>query len=209
MMCASYGNLAGEIKALEEADIDIFHIDIMDGQFVPNFGMGLQDLEYICRHATKPVDVHLMIEHPENYVEKFADMGVSIIYFHPEGDVHPMRTIQKILDCNVRAGIAVNPGTAVETIAPLLPYADYVLVMSVNPGFAGQKYIQTVDEKIDALLDLKEKYHYEIVLDGACSPERVRTLSAAGVKGFILGTSALFGKGRSYKEIIRELRNAA
>lgn len=207
MMCASYGNLEEEIKELEEADIDIFHVDIMDGQFVPNFGMGLQDLEYLCSCAKKPVDVHLMIENPGNYVKKFADMGVSIIYFHPEGDVHPMRTIQKIIDCNVHPGIAINPGTAVETIAPLLPYTEYVLVMSVNPGFAGQKYIQSVDDKIKKLVELQKKYHYEVMLDGACSPERIHTLSALGVKGFVLGTSALFGKGRAYSEIIKELRN--
>lgn len=209
MMCASYGNLAKEVKELEEADIDIFHVDIMDGHFVPNFGMGLQDLEYLCSHAQKPVDVHLMIEDPGNYIEKFAHMGVSLIYFHPEGDVHPMRTIQKIIDCKVHSGIAINPGTAVETVAPLLPYADYVLVMSVNPGFAGQKYIQSVDEKIEMLLTLRDKYHFEVMLDGACSPERIRTLSAAGVKGFVLGTSALFGQEKSYRDIIWELRNAA
>lgn len=208
MMCASYGNLEQEIKELENADIDIFHVDIMDGQFVPNFGMGMQDLEFLCSKAHKQVDVHLMIENPGNYVEKFADMGVSIIYFHPEGDVHPMRTIQKIMDCHVHTGIAINPGTAVETIEPLLPYTDYVLAMSVNPGFAGQKYIQSVDDKIEKLVKLKNKYNYEVVLDGACSPERIQTLSNVGVKGFVLGTSALFGKDKTYKNIVQELRQA-
>ena len=111
-----------------------------------------------------------------------------------------------IKDAGAKPGIAINPGTAVETIKPLLPFVDYVMVMSVNPGFAGQKYIHVVDEKIEQLVEMKEKYGYEVMLDGACSPERVETLSKIGVKGFILGTSSLFGKDKSYKELIKELR---
>lgn len=207
MMCANYRNLEKEVNDLIVAGVDIFHIDIMDGQFVPNFGMGLQDVEYICKASTIPVDAHLMIENPGNYVEKFAKLGIDIIYIHPESDVHPTRTLQSIIDLGVKPGIAINPGTAVETIKPLLPFVDYVMVMSVNPGFSGQKYILSVDEKIAQLVELKEKYGYEVMLDGACSPERVETLSKVGVKGFILGTSALFGKEKSYKEIVKELRS--
>ena len=207
MMCANYRNLEKEVNDLIEAGVDIFHIDIMDGQFVPNFGMGLQDVEYICKASTIPVDAHLMIENPGNYVEKFAKLGIDIIYIHPESDVHPTRTLQSIIDLGVKPGIAINPGTAVETIKPLLPFVDYVMVMSVNPGFSGQKYISSVDEKIAQLVELKEKYGYEVMLDGACSPERVETLSKVGVRGFILGTSALFGKEKSYKEIVKELRS--
>ena len=197
MMCANYRNLEKEVNDLIEAGVDIFHIDIM----------GLQDVEYICKASTIPVDAHLMIENPGNYVEKFAKLGIDIIYIHPESDVHPTRTLQSIIDLGVKPGIAINPGTAVETIKPLLPFVDYVMVMSVNPGFSGQKYISSVDEKIAQLVELKEKYGYEVMLDGACSPERVETLSKVGVKGFILGTSALFGKEKSYKEIVKELRS--
>lgn len=206
MMCANYGNLEQEMKELEQAGIDIFHVDIMDGQFVPNFGMGLQDTEYICKHANVPVDVHLMIENPGNYINLFAGLGVDIIYIHPESEVHSMRTLQKIIDKGVKPGIAINPGTSVATIKPLLPLVKYVMVMSVNPGFAGQKYIESVNEKIDELVAMKEEYGYEVMLDGACSPERIETLSKKGVTGFVLGTSALFGKGRSYQEILPELR---
>jgi ribulose-phosphate 3-epimerase len=205
-MCADYGNLKQEMQSLEKAGIDIFHVDIMDGQFVPNFGMGLQDVEFLCANALIPVDVHLMIENPGNYVGKFVALGAKIIYIHPEADMHPTRTLQAIIDLGAEPGIAINPGTAITTIQPLLPFVKYIMVMSVNPGFAGQKYITHVDEKIEMLAQLKEKYDYEIMLDGACSPERIATLSKKGVKGFVLGTSALFGKERPYEEIIPELK---
>lgn len=206
MMCANFGNLDTEIRELEEAGADIFHLDVMDGQFVPNFGMGLQDIELICKKSSIPKDVHLMIENPGTYIDKFADLGIDIIYIHPESDVHSMRTLQNIKARGIKAGIAINPGTAAETIRPLLPLTDYVLVMSVNPGFAGQVYIDSVDEKIDQLIELQNKYDFEIVLDGACSSERIERLSAKGVKGFVLGTSALFGKDKSYSELMQELR---
>ncbi len=207
MMCANYGSLESEIAALEQADIDIFHIDIMDGQFVPNFGMGLQDVEYIGKTATKIMDVHLMIQDPGRYVELFARLNAGIIYIHPESDVHPARTLQKILDSGVKAGIAINPGTSIETVYELLPLVDYILVMTVNPGFAGQKYLTFTDAKIDRLVELKSNYHYELVVDGAISPEKIQTLSQRGVLGFVLGTSSLFGKGKGYGELIGELRN--
>ena len=156
ILSADFGYLAKDIEMVNRSEAEWVHIDIMDGQFVPNFGMGLQDVEYICKASTIPVDAHLMIENPGNYVEKFAKLGIDIIYIHPESDVHPTRTLQSIIDLGVKPGIAINPGTAVETIKPLLPFVDYVMVMSVNPGFSGQKYISSVDEKIAQLVELKK-----------------------------------------------------
>lgn len=207
MMCANYGNLQKEVKELDEAGTDVFHIDFMDGSFVPNFGMGLQDFEYIRSATTKLVDVHLMIDNPSEYVEFFADKGADIIYIHPEVDMHPARTLDKIRQKEKMAGIAINPGTSIESIRELLSLTDYVMVMTVNPGFAGQKYLPYVDDKINRLIELKDKFDFEIMVDGAISPEKIQKLSKKGVKGFVLGTSALFGKEKSYKELIAEYKN--
>lgn len=206
MMCADFGSLKDEVTKLDQAGADVFHIDIMDGVYVPNYGMGLQDFEFIRKATKKLVDVHLMVKNPADYVEKFIDMGADIIYFHPETDQHPARTLDKIRAKGKKAGIAINPGTSIETIQELLYLADYVLVMTVNPGFAGQKYLDYVDHKIKKLSSMKSEYDFELVVDGAISNERVETLSALGVKGFVLGTSALFGKYESYQEIIKNLK---
>lgn len=207
MMCADYGNLQQEIQNLEKSGIDIFHLDVMDGQFVPNFGMGLQDIEYICKNTKKPCDVHLMVKNPELYVEKFAELGCKIIYIHPETDMHACRTLQKIKDAGAKAGIAVNPGTSFQTVENLLYLCDYVIAMTVNPGFAGQKYLEFVKNKIIKLVNESENYGgYKVVLDGACSKERIKEFSSLGAEGFVLGTSVLFGKDEAYDEIISKLR---
>ena len=207
MMCADFGNLQQEIEDLEKSCIDIFHLDVMDGMYVPNFGMGLQDIEYICHTATKPCDVHLMVREPDRYVKKFIELGASIIYIHPETDKHACRTLQTIKDAGAKAGIAINPGTSFESVKELLYLTDYVLLMSVNPGFSGQKYLDFVTPKFEKFVSEAEKYHgYHVMIDGACSPEKIAMLSQKGVEGFILGTSALFGKNKSYQEICKELR---
>ncbi|SDZ50997.1 ribulose-phosphate 3-epimerase [Evansella caseinilytica] len=209
MMCADFSSLEAEVAALDQAHVDIYHIDIMDGKFVPNFGMGLQDFEYIRKSTNKKVDVHLMVENPANHIDLFAEKGADIIYFHPEADIHPARTIDRIREKGVKPGIAINPGTSVAWFAPLLSIVDYVLVMTVNPGFAGQKYLEFVNDKITELDALKTSagHDFTIVVDGAISPEKMAQLSKFGVEGFVLGTSALFGKSRSYKEMIKKLRS--
>lgn len=205
-MCANFDHLASEVRELSDAGADIFHVDIMDGSFVPNYAMGLEDLKCIKRNTDRPVDVHLMVENPETAVDLAARAGADILYVHAEADRHIAKTLAHIRSLGKKAGLAVNPGTSAETIRPVLPLCDYLLVMTVNPGFAGQKYLPFVNEKIRILDGMKREYGYKIVLDGACSSEVVRAMSREGADGFVLGTSALFGKERSYGEILRELR---
>lgn len=205
MMCANYGNLEREVRMLDEAGIDAFHIDIMDGQFVPNFGMGLQDLKFIRSATKKIIDVHLMINRPLSYLNIFTDIKVDVIYIHPEGDLHPSTTIQAIRTAGISPGIAINPGTSIETIRELLYIVDRVLVMSVNPGNAGQLYLPYVGKKIRDLLALREEYKFEVYWDGACTADKIQEFAPLGVKGFVLGTSLLFGKERSYSEILEDI----
>lgn len=206
MMCANYDSLKEEVVKLDSAEVDIFHIDIMDGNFVPNFGMGTQDVQCIRKNTDKLIDVHLMIENPGNYIDLFIKLGVDIIYIHPEADKHPTRTLGKIKAAHKLAGIAINPGTSMETIEELLTLVDYVMLMTVDPGFAGQKYLDFVNNKIEKIVKFKEKYGFRIMVDGAISPEKIEELSSIGVDGFILGTSALFGKDEDYKTIIERLK---
>lgn len=206
MMCADSGNLAQEVRQLEEAGADLLHLDIMDGSFVPNFAMGLSEMQWIAQNTALPVDAHLMIENPGRYIELFRGMGVQILYIHPESDVHSTRTLDCIQKAGIKPGIALNPGTSCSTVRPLLSLVDYVLVMTVNPGFAGQQYLPFVDEKVEELLLEKQRYSFRLILDGACSPDVISRMSTKGVDGFVLGTSALFGKNRPYRDIIQTLR---
>lgn len=208
MMCANYGNLEKEVHDLEEGGIDSFHIDIMDGRYVPNFAMSLNDMAYIASATRKPLDVHLMIEHPNNNIEIFLRMlrKGDTVYIHPEAEYHPSTTLQKIINADMIPGIAINPGTSLETVFEMLRIVKKVLVMSVNPGNAGQMYLPYVGEKIDRLLLLKEKMHFKAYWDGACSADKIRQFAPKGMDGFVLGTTMLFGKSRPYGEMIKEIR---
>lgn len=206
MMCANFDYLKDEVIKLDEAGTDIFHIDIMDGSFVPNFAMGYQDILCIRKNTEKMIDVHLMMENPSKYINLFIHAGVDLIYVHPESERYVSKTIAAIQSAGKLAGIAVNPDTSLETISELFPLVDYILVMTVNPGFSGQKYLDFVTNKIDKLLEFKKKYPFKIVIDGACSHKTIETLSKKGVDGFVLGTSALFGKEEDYKTIIHRLK---
>lgn len=208
MMCADYGNLEKEVKSLDEGGIDSFHIDIMDGRYVPNFAMSLNDMKYIAGATKKPLDVHLMIEHPNNNIELFLKnlRKGDTVYIHPEAEYHPSTTLQKIINADMIPGIAVNPGTSVETVMEMLRIVKKVLVMSVNPGNAGQMYLPYVGKKFIRLLSLKEDMDFEIYWDGACSAGKIIEFAPKGVRGFVLGTTLLFGKNRPYGETLQNIR---
>lgn len=205
IMCANFDSLAAEVRELSEAGADIFHVDIMDGSFVPNYAMGLEDLKCVRRNTSRPIDAHLMVENPAAVVELIAAAGADIIYVHAEADRHLAKTLGRIRQLGKKPGLAVNPGTSLEMIRPVLSLCDYILVMTVNPGFAGQKYLPFVNDKIEALTALKADFTYKILIDGACSPAVIQDMSERGVDGFVLGTSALFGQDRRYRDILTEL----
>ena len=209
MMCADYGSLKEEVKNLTEGGIDSFHIDIMDGRYVPNFAMSLNDMRYIGSVTDKPLDVHLMVEHPNNNIHLFLKnlRKGDTIYIHPEAEYHPSTTLQRIIDAGMIPGIAINPGTSVETVFEMLRIVEKVLVMSVNPGNAGQMYLPYVGKKITKLLSLKEDMGFEIYWDGACSADKIREYAPKGVKGFVLGTTLLFGQDKPYGETLQKIKN--
>ena len=207
MMCANYACLRDEVKNLEDAGIDIFHIDIMDGSFVDNFGMGYQDMAFIKNNTTKQVEAHLMVRKPYNYLDILFNLEIDIIYIHPEVDPDPATTIEKIHQHGAIAGIAINPGTAISTIEELLNTVDRVLVLGVNPGHAGRKYQSYVDKKIERLLELKTNHNFEIYMDGAVTKDRIAQWECQGVKGFVLGTATLFKKDKCFKDILTTLKN--
>lgn len=154
------------------------------------------------------LDVHLMIEHPNNNVQLFLNYlrPGDTVYIHPEAEYHPSTTLQKIIDAGMIPGIAINPGTSIETVYEMLRIVKKVLIMTVNPGNAGQLYMTYVEKKIKRLLKLKDEMGFKTYWDGACSADKIIKFAPMGMDGFVLGTTLLFGKGKPYKEVIQEIR---
>lgn len=168
----------------------------------------VNDMAYIASATKKPLDVHLMVEHPNNNIEIFLRKlrRGDTVYIHPEAEYHPSTTLQSIIHAGMVPGIAINPGTSVEMVMEMLRIVKKVLVMSVNPGNAGQMYLPYVGKKITKLLAMKEDMDFEIYWDGACSADKIREFAPKGVKGFVLGTTLLFGQGKPYGETLQAIR---
>ena len=194
ILSADFGRLAAELQAIEEAGAQIVHIDVMDGHFVPNITIGPLIVKAAKKYTDLPLDVHLMISEPERYLDDFIEAGASWLTFHMEATNHAHRLVEHIKGAGVRAGVSINPGTPVGSLDAILKYVDYVLVMTVNPGFGGQSFIDGSLDKIAAVRDLIEATNpaVEIEVDGGVSIANAADIIAAGAETLVAG-SAVFG----------------
>lgn len=208
ILAADFACLGEEVTAICEAGCDYVHVDVMDGHFVPNLTIGPGVVKAIKPHASKPLDVHLMISQVDAFIDLFAEAGADIITFHPEAGPHPHRTVQAIKSAGCKAGISLNPATPIAALEELIEDIDLILVMSVNPGFGGQKFIKTQLEKIRRIRDLITAAGREIELevDGGVNSENAEEIIAAGADVLVAGT-AVFQNGRqAYADNIKALR---
>lgn len=209
ILSADFSRLGEEIAAVEKAGADWIHIDVMDGRFVPNITIGPAVVGHLRKCTKLPFDVHLMIEEPERYVEAFAKAGSDFLTVHAEASRHLHRTLTMIRELGVRPGVSVNPSTPLALVEEILPEADLLLVMTVNPGFGGQRFIESVLPKIGKARDLIDRIAPGVILevDGGITPENIGRVSAAGAEVFVAG-AAVFG-GSDYGEKIRLLKQSA
>ncbi len=206
ILAADFGNLERDIKMINDSEADWIHVDIMDGVFVPNFSMGIPVIEAIKRHAKKPLDVHLMIIHPEQHVSAFRDAGADHISVHVEVCKHLQRNIQQIKDLGCLAGVALNPHTPVSALENVIAEIDLVCVMSVNPGFGGQKFIEQTYQKVEQLRDLVDATNSKakIEIDGGVNIENARKLLDVGADVLIAGNFVF--SNNDPKAVIRQLK---
>lgn len=208
ILSADFAKLGEEIKEVEAHGADYIHVDVMDGHFVPNITIGPLIVEAIRPVTSLPLDVHLMVENPDEFIPEFAKAGADILTVHQEACVHLDRTIQLIKDNDVKAGVVINPATPAELLKPILPNVDLVLVMTVNPGFGGQKFIEGAVEKIRQLRTWREEMSlsYEIEVDGGVNVETIKLCTDAGADVLVAG-SAIFDKS-DRKQAIQDLLHA-
>jgi len=206
ILSADFSRLGNEIRSVEDAGADWIHVDVMDGHFVPNITMGPLIVKAASSVTSLPIDVHLMIEAPDRYIPDFAKAGAALISVHIEACVHTNRTIQMIKESGCRAGIALNPSTALSSIDWILEYVDLVLIMSVNPGFGGQTFITNTLDKIRTLRSMIEDRNLStlIEIDGGVCKENIEDISVAGSDVFVAG-SAIFGSP-DYKKTIANFK---
>lgn len=208
ILAADFSELGEEVRRLERYGADFVHIDVMDGNFVPNISLGIPVIKSIRKHCTLPFDVHLMIEQPGKYVDDFVDAGADILTVHLEADRHIDRTISYIKSKGIKAAIALNPGTPVSLIKDIISKLDMVLIMTVNPGFGGQKFIHYTVDKVKELRELAKELNPELMIqvDGGIDKTNIKTVVDAGANVIVAGSS-VFAQGK-IEENIKTLREA-
>src|SRR5579863_6811536 len=195
ILASDFSRLSDEIRKVTEGGADVIHVDVMDGHFVPNISIGIPVVESLRKATRLPLDVHLMIEQPEEYIPEFVQAGANRVLVHQEATVHLDRALTMIREHGAEAGVVINPATPVAMLADVLDKVDTVLVMSVNPGFGGQKFIPGAIEKIRQLHQWRTRYNgdFRIEVDGGVDADNVADLARAGANTFVAGTS-IFGK---------------
>jgi ribulose-phosphate 3-epimerase len=207
-LSADFAKLGEDVRAIDEAGADWIHVDVMDGHFVPNITIGPGVVKALRPHSAKPFDVHLMISPIDNFLDAFADAGADIITVHPEAGPHLHRTIQRIKGLGKKAGVSLNPATPAKMLDYVLEEIDLVLVMSVNPGFGGQKFIASQLKKIEAIANRvsKENLQVDIEVDGGIDAVSAPQAVAAGATVLVAGTAAFRGGPSTYESNIKALR---
>ncbi|WP_375235945.1 ribulose-phosphate 3-epimerase [Winogradskyella sp.] len=209
MLASDFGNLQRDTEMVNNSDADWFHIDVMDGHFVPNISYGIPVIAAIKKHATKPLDVHLMIEKPERYIEEFAKVGADIITVHHESTVHLHRTLRQIKAAGCKAGIVLNLTTSISVLEDILPECYMVLLMSINPGFGGQKFEDITYNRVKKLRKMIDEQGLDtlIEIDGGVTDQNIKKLADAGANVFVAGSHVF--KSENQPNTITNLKRLA
>lgn len=211
ILSANFANIEKDIKIVEEqTDCKYLHIDVMDGNFVPNISIGQPFIKSLRKISNMKFDVHLMVEKPERYIQDFKNCGADILTIHYEACIHLHRALEQIKSLGMKAGVSINPSTPVEMLKPVLDMADLVLVMSVNPGFGGQSFIKSSIYKIEKLVKWKEKYGYNYIieLDGGVNENTVKEVVKSGAELLVAGSAVFNDKGiKNNVEMLKKLCN--
>lgn len=209
ILTADFGHLAEEIQAAERGGAEYIHLDVMDGQFVPNITFG-PTIIHTVRSLTKlPLDVHLMVDDPDRYLELFAEAGADLITVHLEACRHLHRTVQQIVGLGCKAGVALNPSTGVESVREIAPFVDMILIMSVNPGFGSQRFIETSTSKLRRMRELLDQFNptCDLEIDGGIGTQNIADVIDSGANVIVTG-SAIFNKEGSVEENLATMKAA-
>jgi len=210
ILSADFANLGSQVKEVETAGAELLHVDVMDGRFVPNITVGIPVVESLKGVTSLPIDVHLMIVEPEKYVKDFIEAGADWLSFHFEAAVHHHRIVERIKELGAKAGIAINPSTPISFLEEILPYLDFVLLMSVNPGFGGQKFIESSLSKIRKLREMAREKNPSLAIevDGGIKLSNVKKVLEAGARVIVAGSAIFKGNPSENTKAFKEILNS-